>query len=409
MPVCPDGEPAHAPLLRSTRGTTVSISTLFGTSGELVLIPASNVVCFRQFRTDRVASSGRERPVNVGEYVRGVAGDRRIVRGRRADYGDPASSALYQRHDPAGMTEVVRSVLAGRAPRPALARGYASTGRAPRPHRSVHGRICGDQVGSLGFSRSRLGAKPGLQNQIPLLVDVDASPAGDAVKIPAATVARGGVSTVTSAPVLTSAAIPAESIPSFAAAAAQSSDSLVAREIDGDAGERSRAVVVQPASRSLTASSAIVAKATSCKSCVPTSGGLCAGAGVAAIAARGASTRSTAAAVSALGLVAREAAHGRRLGVLARGEGDGSRHGIKDPAAAANTAIAPHARIAAEGITTRAAGAARSAAGVIPTVPAPAAGRIPAVPPDASREADGRVENEHDSRGCAENPSFPGR
>ena len=69
----------------------------------------------------------------------------------------------------------------------------------------------------------------GFKSQCPRLVDVDAAPAPDAVKIGVTAVAGGGVTTVAPGSALAGAPIPAESIPAIAAAAPQSSDSLVAR------------------------------------------------------------------------------------------------------------------------------------------------------------------------------------
>jgi hypothetical protein len=97
----------------------------------------------------RVSDSGRERPVNVGEYVRGIVGDRRIVGSRRADYRYPASRAGYLRHDPTGMAEVVRPVGAGLAPPTSLAGGYVLAGQARRSHRTGQSRIQCDRVGGL--------------------------------------------------------------------------------------------------------------------------------------------------------------------------------------------------------------------------------------------------------------------
>ncbi len=101
--------------------------------------------------TYRVSGSGRERPVNVGEYVRGIVGHRRIVGSRRADDRYPDSRAGYQRHDATGMAEVVRPVGAGLAPPTSGAGGYVLTGQARRSHRTGQSRIQCDQVSGLGL------------------------------------------------------------------------------------------------------------------------------------------------------------------------------------------------------------------------------------------------------------------
>ena len=53
----------------------------------------------------------------------------------------PPPALGYQGHAPAGLAEVVCSVRAGLAPPGSCAGGYATTGGAPGPERSMHGRI----------------------------------------------------------------------------------------------------------------------------------------------------------------------------------------------------------------------------------------------------------------------------
>ena len=166
--------------------------------------------------------------------------------------------------DPAGMTEVVRSVLAGRVPPPPVPAATLPPAEPAVPTAACTAEFVVITSVALASRDPFLAPSLGFKSRFPCSVDVDAAPAGDAVKSPVTAVARGGITTVAPGAVRTGAAIPAERIPAFAAAAAQSSDSLVAGEIDGDAGEGSRAIVVQAASRALAASSAIVAKATSC-------------------------------------------------------------------------------------------------------------------------------------------------
>ena len=97
-----------------------------------MLTLAFNIVCFRQFRAHRGRAHVNSVPSMFGNSsaVLPVTDVLSAVAVPTMVMPPPAS---YQRHDPAGMTEVVRSVRAGRAPRPSLTGGYATTIQAPDP------------------------------------------------------------------------------------------------------------------------------------------------------------------------------------------------------------------------------------------------------------------------------------
>ena len=142
----------------------MSISTLSGTSGEFVLIPASKHRLFPAFPTDRVFAQV-ERPQSSLGNTSAVLPVTVKRRSPASDDGDPASAARYHRLDLAGWPRLAVPVPPGkRPPVPVPAATLPPAAPLSRPLDAQPNLL--RLVGGLGLSRSLRALRP-LQQQVP--------------------------------------------------------------------------------------------------------------------------------------------------------------------------------------------------------------------------------------------------